>query len=220
MRYRIVLVALFAVTALRPAQSSEPDDGAFVLPGTFSEQTTVADLETRFGKANVRVVEAADNDGARGVVLFADDPRRRAYVVFHDAATLKGVQRIAVRDAGSRWRGKGGVHIGMSFAALRERNGKPFYFNGFDEARRGTAHDQWSPSLDADDGTLGKLDVAEGDQMYFGVELGLRNGGEGIPEDAYPHDETIGSDDPRYPRLGELVEVTGLEATTSLDDEW
>lgn len=54
----------------------------------------------------------------------------------------------------------------------------------------------------------------------FSVELGLRNGGEDTPEGAYPHDETIGSDDPRYPQLGELVEVRGIEATTGLDDEW
>ena len=40
--------------------------------------------------------------------------------------------RVFIRDHGSRWRGKGGVHVGMSFAELRERNGKAFGFTGFD----------------------------------------------------------------------------------------
>lgn len=195
-----------------------PDDAAFVLPGDFSEQTTVADLEARFGQANVRIVEAADNGGVRGVVLFADDPERRAQVSFHDAATLQRLQAIAVRDAGSRWRGKGGVHVGMALSVLRERNGKPLYLTGFDSDGQGAVHDQWSPALD--DGTLGALDVGEGDQMYFNVVLGLRDQGSDIPVDAYPHDDTVASDDPRYPRLGELVEVIGFSATTSLDDEW
>lgn len=217
--FAILLLAAAACLS-GPVFAAPPDDAAFVLPGDFSEQTTVADLEVRFGKANVRIVEAADNDGVRGVVLFADDPTRRAHVFFHDAATLQRLQAIAVRDAGSRWRGKGGVHVGMSLAVLRERNGKPFHLNGFDSDGRGAVNDQWSPALGDDDGTLGALDVGEGDQMYFNVALGLRNDGSDVPADAYPHDDNIASDDPRYPRLGELVEVIGFSATTSLDDEW
>lgn len=225
MRIRSAIPVRFAILAMLGASGAfatafAGDAASFVLPGTFSEQTTVADLEARYGKDNVRILEAADNDGERGVVLFADDPARRAWLTFHDADALAGLRRIAVRDAGSRWRGKGGVHVGMSFAELRERNGKPFYFSGFDGEGRGIAHDQWSPALDDDDATLGLLDVGEDDQMYFGVDLGLRDGGEGVPADAYPHDGNVSSDDPHYPRLGELVEVTGINATTSLDDEW
>lgn len=212
-------ILLFALCVSRPALSAELSDPAFVLPGAFSEQTTVSDFEARFGKANVRILEAADNDGARGVVLFADDPTRRAYVAFHDAPALKGVQSIVVRDAGSRWRGKGGVHIGMSFAELQKVNGKPFGYSGFDDQLRAFAH-AWSPSLSDEDGTLGNLDVSEGDHMYFGVEFGPRGDTKAIPADAYPHDENLVSDDPRYPKLGELFRVTEINATTSLDDEW
>ena len=42
-----------------------------------------------------------------------------------------------------------------------------------------------------------------------------------IPVGAYPVDEVSASSDyPRFPLLREIVEVTGFEATTSLDDEW
>lgn len=214
-----MLALLCAGCASGPDAGAPADAAAFLLPGTFSEQTTLTDLQARFGPANVRVVEPG-GDGERTVVLFEADPSRRAFVEFHDDKALTGVRSISVRDAGSRWRGKRGVHVGMAFAALHAANGKPFVYSGFDGQGRGWAHDQWSPALDDDDASLGRLDVDEGEQMYFNVELVLRDRGAGIPADAYPHDDNLLSDDPRYPRLGELVEVGGFSASTSLDDEW
>lgn len=217
-----LLMLLGACQAGPPAAAGPYNDDDFVLPGDFSELTTVADLAARFGRANVTIVEPAadDPDARRSIVLFPDDPGRRAYVEFHDDQALAGLAGITVRDAGSRWRGKGGVHVGMSFADLEVANGKPFGLVGFDSRRRGWAHDQWSLARDDDDGGLGALDVKEGERMYFGVELGLRGTVEDLPTGALPFDESISSDDPRYPRLGELVEVTAFSASTSLDDEW
>ena len=125
--------------ATPPGSAARVDDALFVLPGPFSEQTTLADLQAYFGRANVRIVEPGDNAGERRVVLFEADPSRRAFVEFHDAAKLAGVRSIAVRDAASRWRGKQGVHVGMSFAALQAANGKPFGYAGFDDSALGHA---------------------------------------------------------------------------------
>lgn len=33
-------------------------------------------------------------------------------------------------------------------------------------------------------------------------------------------DEYLSSDDPRFPKLGERIVVTGIGASSSLDDEW
>ncbi len=198
-----------------------PVDASFVLPGPYAQATTLAELQTRFGAANVKIIEPATSDDERSVVLFPDDPSRRAYVRFYDDKALEGVANISVRDAGSRWRGKHGVRVGMTLAELQRLNGKPFSFSGFDELHRGWVRDQWSPSIDGDEGRPGKFDVDEEDHMYFGVDLGLRATAAAVPASAYPHDETyVSSDDPRYPRLGELFEVTALNAFTSLDDEW
>ena len=226
-----VLLALVApLAAATPATSSaaaadgttadaKPDAGAFVLPGDFAQGTSVADLEARFGKSNVQPTHGPGEGGIyHRVVLFPDDPARRAFVEFYEDEPLDGVHAISVRDRDSTWRGKHGVRIGMSLAELRKVNGKPFYFSGFDGEGRGSVHDAWSPALDDDDGSLGKLDVDEGEHMYFEVELGLRKG---APAGEVPADEaSVSSDDPRFPRLGELVEVTGFGGTTSLDDEW
>lgn len=204
------------------AADAPANDAAFVLPGDFSQGTSVADLEARFGKANVKITSQPGEDGFyHRVVLFPEDPTRRAFVDFYEDQPLSGVHSISVRDAGSRWRGKLGVHIGMSLAELQGLNAKPFLFYGFDSQQRGWAHDGWSPVLDDNDNQLGKLDVQDEDHMYFGVGLGLRDPGLAVPAGTLPSDEnSVHSDDPRYPKLGELVVVTEINASTSLDDEW
>ena len=217
----VALLAAGVAAAAEPAVAADAGADPFVLPGDYAQSTTVDELRDRFGAANVVVDESPREDGTPGrrVVLFPDDPTRRAFVAFHDEAALEGIASIVVRDAGSRWRGKGGVHVGMSLADLRRANGWRFNYLGFDADGRGWVHDQWSPS-DGDENTLGQLDVGEGEHMYFGVELRLRGAPGEVPADAYPHDDAPSSDDPRWPRIGELAEVAALIASTSLDDEW
>lgn len=202
--------------------STEAADNAFVLPGDYAQGTSLEDLEARFGKDNVKVTNGPGEGGFyHRVVLFPDDPTRRAYVDFYEDAPLSGVQGIWIRDRESIWRGKHGVRVGMTFAELRKANDKAFYFNGFDGQLFGAVHDSWSPALDDDDGSLGALDAEEGEHMYFNVELGPRAGATKPSAGDYPveHPSSF-SDDPRYPRLGELFEVAAFGATTSLDDEW
>ena len=230
---------LVLLCACQPSPSPPPpqetasgaDAAAFVLPGDFAESTTVDDLRARFGADHVVIEEPAPAiDAARRVVLFADDPARRAYVEFHDPEALAGIASITVRDAGSVWRGKHGVRIGMTFAQLRQANGGPFAYHGFDEDGIARVRDQWSPAVD-DESRLGALDVDDGEHMYFGVDLALREGaylgahlregaGTAPAADDWPRDESLSSDDPRYPRLGEMAVVTAMVASTSLDDEW
>ena len=220
MKRIVIALCLLCVNALPRTRAEDAPlaEKSLVIPGTYSEQTTVEDFKARFGAANLRVEDDQDYDGGSMLVLFPDDPTRRAYVSFHDSEKMTGVASIAIRDRVSLWRGKLGVHVGMTMTELRAVNGKPFYFSGVDSLGRAWVHDQWSPALSDSDATLGTLDVAEGEQMYFGVELGPRVPFSEIAADAYPHDEVWAlSDD--YARMGELFEVTEIEATTSLDDE-
>ncbi len=193
-----------------------PSDVFLVLPGDYEESTTLAGLEERFGKGNVR----REMEPEPRVVLFPDDPTRRAYVTFYVRETIEHFAGISVTDAGSRWRGKQGVHVGMSFSEVRELNGKPFNYFGFDGRKRARARDGWSPALDGDGGSLGKFDVEEGERLYFDIEFGVpdRLAAGDVP--ALPVDEYLSSDDPRYPNLGGVLVVTGIGASSSLDDEW
>jgi len=228
----VLLVSAFAllpvtavVHAQEPAQAKPLPAAAAAqtedwrLPGTFSQGTSLAHLEARFGTDNLRKVKPAADAYNCEVILFPDDPTRRAHAFFYDCEKLDQLRSIEIRDRESRWRGKGGVHVGMLFAELRERNGKAFGFTGFDQDGIGTAHDQWSPAI-GDDATLGKLDVEEGERMYFDVTLGLRADAPASDKAALPRDSYFPSDDPRIPPLALLLEVVGFGASTSLDDEW
>ncbi len=223
-----VLIVLMSVILAACKPGAKPDttvaetvipqaaaaDDFLILPGDYAEKTTVADLEARFGKANVR----HETEPEPRVILFPDDPTRRAYAHFYEST--KGLTRIDVNDPGSRWRGKHGVHVGMTLAKLRELNGKPFYYSGFDEQKRAIAHDAWSPSMGDDDATLGAFDVSAGDRLYFDVELGVGDASRVTKASDLPPDEQVSSDDKRFPHLGDIIVVTGFSASSSLDDEW
>lgn len=214
---RRFVLALAAITLAcqhgGPSASGGPDiiDPAFVLPGPFSEQTTVADLEARFGADHVQI--ATEPDGAGGtaqlVLLFPDDPTRRATVRFHGGDLTGLLASITVTEPTSRWRGKHGVRVGMSFADLRQKNGRAFYFLGFDADGNGYVRDAWD---------VGALDVVEGERLYFGVDLRLQNPDSDVARPG-EYGQTS-SDDPAYAHLGTLVEVSAISAWSSLDDEW
>ncbi|MBN8480645.1 MAG: hypothetical protein J0L88_03535 [Xanthomonadales bacterium] len=206
------------VGASTSSHAASIDTQALRLPGTWSELATRADFEARFGAANVRLVEARDGDAvSRSLVLFADDPRRRATVRFHDDRALALLAAIEVRDADSLWRGKHGVRVGMTLAEVRRINGKPFHLSGFDAEKRARARDQWSPALDDADDRLGALDVDGDDRLYFGVDFAL---GPAAADGDWPRDEYFSSDDPRWPALGDALVVSAFTAWSSLDDEW
>ena len=189
------------------------------LPGTFTQGTSLADLQARFGADNLRKVAPAGDAYSCEVILYPDDPAHRAHAFFYDCEKFDQLRGIEVSDRGSRWLGKGGVQVGMSFEELRERNGKPFGFSGFDQDGIGAVHDQWSPAV-GDDATLGKLDVGDGDRMYFDVRLGLRADVPASEKDKLPRDSYFPSDDPRIAELAPLLEVVGFGGSSSLDDEW
>jgi hypothetical protein len=209
-----------AASPAEPAKTEEAATPAYdaflLLPGDYAESTSAADLETRFGKTNVR----RETTPEPRVVLFPDDPSRRAYVTFHKQETFEQLASILVNDPGSRWRGKHGVQIGMTLAKLQALNRKPFLIFVNDELQNSRAHDGWSPALDDDDGSLGTLDVEEGEHLYFDVNLGPTDPAvvKAIP--GLSSMEQISSADPRYRELQEVIVVTGIGASSSLDDEW
>lgn len=215
MRRIVLALAAIALACQHGGSPASRDadavDPAFVLPGTFSEETTVADFETRFGAAHVQRGTEPDGAGgtARVLLLFPDDPARRATVRFHGGDLSGRLASITVTEPASRWRGKHGVRVGTSLAELREKNGRAFYFTGFDAGGGGRVRDAWD---------VGALDVVEGERLYFGVDLRLRDPGSGV---ARPGEyEQVSSDDPAYAHLGALVEVSAIVAWSSLDDEW
>lgn len=202
------VLALVMLVACGGSAPTGPADADLVLPGTFSEDTTVEDFKTRYGADNVVVGELPD--GEKGLILFPNDPTLRAYVRFYDAEPMGHLASITVVDPQSRWRGKGGVRIGMPLAEIVQKNANRFFLFGFEDGEA-QVRDGWD---------AGKLDVQEGERLYFGIDLRLRPPVANIPKDDYPAGGQWATDDPQYPRLGEIAEVSGMSAWSSLDDEW
>ncbi len=209
-----------AATSMSPTEpapsvpiAAQPSSGEFVLPGAFTPDTTVADLERRFGQTNVRVGElpGAEGETHRGVELFAGDASRQAYVSFQDEQALRGLSRVAIGNDGSRWTLDNGVRIGMSLADLVALNGAAVIFTGFDWDYGGYVSD-WSD---------GKLDPVEGDPVRRGVRLRIRESARNAAQPpAYPvGDSEFRSDEADYPKLGELAEVGDISVSFPGEDD-
>ncbi len=177
-----------------PANLADTD--TYRLPGMFAASTSVIWLQQRFGQANVRIADVPGGEGetSRGVILFPDDPARRAYLYFQDEKRLRGLSMVRVMDEGSRWQLDNGVAIGMPLSKLLALNGKSIRFTGFD----------WDYGGAISDWNGGRLQPVDKAPQRRGISLNHRDGADG----AYPMGEdTFSSNDRRYPRLGSVVIV-------------
>lgn len=183
-------------------------DATWRLPGLFAADTSVTWLEQRFGKANVRVGDVPGGEGetSRGVILFPDDSRRRAYLYFQDGQKLRGLSMVRVMDEGSRWQLDNAVAIGMPLSKLQALNGKPIRFTGFD----------WDYGGGISDWNSGRLQPVDNDPQRRGIRLNHHDAVQG----AYPMGEdTFSSDDRRYPRLGSVVFVGEISISFPGEDD-
>jgi hypothetical protein len=108
-----------------------------VVPGIrFGPVTSASDvrrLRAAVGPANVSeaALDVVEGFTDPGVILFAHDSTRRAYVYWRDTATRATPRGVALRDRGSRWRLPVDVHVGSSISDVEALNGKPFTLAGF-----------------------------------------------------------------------------------------
>lgn len=187
-----------ASAAKVPLQPQAPATmpATWILPGDFSPDTTLQDLQQRYGAGNVMVqdIPGAEGESFRGVMLFPDDPPHRATIYFQDEKNLRGLSMVSVDEANSQWKLASGVGIGMLLAEVQGKNGKPFAFSGFDWDYGGTVTD-WKG---------GKLQPA--DDNAVSERMQLRMPESDVGDKAYPQgDSRFSSDDPRWKDLGITV---------------
>jgi hypothetical protein len=140
------------------------------------------------------------------VILFPDDPTRRAYLYFEDSQELAGLQLVRVVDDESRWRFDNGIGIGTPLAKLVAMNGKPIRFLGLDWDYGGAISDWGGGRLDPKD-----------DAIRRGMTLAARPG---IGDRRYPMgDGEFSSDDPRYPDLGTDLVVGEMSVSFPGEDD-
>lgn len=189
-------VAAFPVPSAHAATEATQADWA--LPSWITPQTTLAQLQARYGAGNVHKQTL---DGPEGMhydafVLFPDDPTLRVVLeVFED----NGVQTIAsirIEGTTSHWHDGNGLRPGLTLAELVARNGKPISFSGLNWDYGGTVQD-WNG---------GKLAPSDDLVVYPTLILGPRPGlGESVQVPS--GDQSFRSDDPRWPNVGEDLVV-------------
>lgn len=190
------------------AADALPADATYVLPGAFAPDIGIEQLKRRFGEGTVRIgeVPGAEGETSRGVILYPDDPTRRAYLYFEDSQKLAGLQLLRVFDEGSRWHLDNGIGIGTPLSRLVAMNGKPIRFLGLDWDYGGAISDWGDGRLDPKDGAIRR-----------GMTLGARSD---IGERPYPMgDGEFASDDPKYPDLGTDLVVAEISASFPGEDD-
>lgn len=189
-----------------------PKDVPLVLPGAIGPETDVTALRRLFGSSNVHVggVPGPEGTTAQGVTLFANDPARRAHLYFQEETTGTRLTLVSVKDRTSRWSLDSGVRIGMPLSQLLALNGKPVKLMGFD----------WDYGGFVIDWNRGRLAQHSGDTVRRGVRLDTRPTDAGHPAGSYPMgDGEFSSDDPRYPRLGDIAEVGEISVSFPGEDD-
>ncbi|UXI65782.1 hypothetical protein [Tahibacter amnicola] len=175
-------------------------DATYVLPGALNKDISVDMLRRRFGAQNVTVtdIDGAEGEVLRGVVLFENDPLRRAEIFPQHDSPVRGISSIRVSGTRSRWRLDNGVHLGMTLDDLVKKNGKPVSFSGLD----------WDYGGGISDWHGGRLAPRDGDNVFRAI---LLTHGDEFEADSFPiGDSTFRSDDKRYPKQGSILFVGEL----------
>jgi hypothetical protein len=165
-----------------------------------------------FGAANVQISDhlpGVEGEEFRGVILFADDPTRRAELHFQNQQQLRGLAYVVVRERTTRWRLDNGIVMGMRLADLVRLNGKPIRFSGLGWDFGGAIHD-WNG---------GKLASRDGDPIRRLAELDYVSDRPASGNDHPSGDRYFSSDDPRYPRQGQLLTVSELAVSFPGEDD-
>lgn len=185
-------------TALEPA--AEPGDIVedWILPGSLGPLTTRLELETRFGKTNVREEAFDGPEGSASypvLVVFPDDPVKRLEIVQDAENPDAPIVELRVTDPATLWRDANGLHPGMTLAELIALNGAPVSFYGLGWDYGGVVQD-WRG---------GKLANAVDASIFHRVVLAARKGA----GDAHLPlgDTSFRSDDTRYHSIGEDLVV-------------
>lgn len=174
-------------------------DHTYTLPGFIDGEITFANLRLRFGTANVREmkIDGAEGEQVSGIVLFANDPLRRADMFIRDDARHRGIATVRVSGRHSRWHFDNGVQLGMTLDALVIANGKPIVFSGLD----------WDYGGNVTDWNGGRLAPTKTDKIFRGVQLAHAE----TATESFPLGEgSFRSDDKKYPKQGGALYVGAL----------
>jgi len=143
----VLLGAVGAASQGQPSQAPQPSVRRWLIApsGTSAEidaNTSVADLEKRFGSDNVRKAQVNLGEGemADGTIVYPDAPVRRVEVVWKDESR-HGPASVRLAGARSDWGIAPGISLGTSLKEIERLNGGAFTLTGFAYDYSGTIID-------------------------------------------------------------------------------
>jgi len=103
---------------------------SMMLGVTTSEKSLIG----RFGAKNVKrqTVPVVESETADGTVIYPDDAKRRATLIWKNAKKRDVAETIYITDQPSLWKLPNDITVGTTLAELEKMNGKPFKLSGFD----------------------------------------------------------------------------------------
>ena len=140
-RWLVVLVASLLVATRSLAADWVIVPGERV--GPIDAGASEAKLVELFGAANVKreSLELEPGEAVPATVLFANDPARRAVVLWRDPQTRISPETVLIRGERTVWKTDKGITLGTPLATLRRLNGKPLTLTGFGSDLGGTVLD-------------------------------------------------------------------------------
>jgi hypothetical protein len=140
-RWLLVLVASFVVAAPCVAADWVIVPGERV--GPIDAAASEAKLVRLFGAGNVARAsfELEPGDAVPATIVFANDPVRRAVVLWRDPETRLSPETVLIRGERTVWRTDKGITLGTPLATIQRLNGRPLTLTGFGSDLGGTVLD-------------------------------------------------------------------------------
>jgi hypothetical protein len=130
---RIIVIALPFIGAVAHAADMRKE-GRFIVSCTaFSANFTATELAARYGSGNVRAdkIHIGEGEYEDGTVLYSDQPKRRAELVWEEQDNKPLLRMIRITGAESQWQTSQGLTLGLTLRAVEKLNRRPFRLSGF-----------------------------------------------------------------------------------------
>jgi hypothetical protein len=162
MRY-INVIALLAIMVSAGAFQANAQNWQIVpgkSVGPITRSTSEKELIKIFGAGNVKraAIDVGEGETQPGTILFPNDPRKKAFVLWRDATTRQQPESVTIRSKNTLWKTDRGVTIGTPLKTIEELNGRAFVMAGF-------AWDYSGTVLHANGGRMVELGTAAGEEI-------------------------------------------------------
>ena len=158
----MILRTIIALGALLVGSASAQKNDWLIVPGQrvgpITAATTRADLDTLFGKDNVRDSSLDISEGPEAAtVIFGNDSSAALAVTWDKERPSEIHICFATQTGPCRWRTASGIRIGLPLVELQKLNGKAFLFAGFGFDGQGAVTSWRHGALEEDPAACGHL---------------------------------------------------------------